>query len=259
MLNTFAKHLKKDWEELGSLDPLYAVLSHAEKKNGHWDEQEFFATGKKEINELMKVLQEIGLPRERLTALDFGCGVGRLTRALSSFFASVTGLDISESMVVEAKKRHADFPTCTFLSQTQPHLRIFFDHSFDLVYSSIVLQHVPNLDTVKAYLAEFVRILKPDGIAVFQIPVRIPWRSRLQPQQRLYHLLRSLGVSSKRLYRWNLLPISMNAMEEGMVRATVERAGGRIVAVEANNFSGPKVESKMFYVTKNSLVRLGHA
>lgn len=251
-MQSTTERLAKDWEDLGSMDPLYAILSHADKKNGKWDEKDFFATGDDEIRELLVKGQRLNLPRERLTAFDFGCGVGRLTRALSRSFMNVTGIDISASMVEEAKTRNVAFPTCVFLQNTRADLASFASNTFDLVYSSIVLQHISDVGAVKTYLAEFIRVLKFGGLLAFQIPVCIPLRSRLQPQQRLYHLLRTCGVSSARLYRWNLLPISMNAIEEGTVREIIKKAGGRIVEVEKNAFSGPQVESRMFYVTKDT-------
>jgi trans-aconitate methyltransferase len=40
---------------------------------------------------------------------------------------------------------------------------------FDLIYSRITLQHMPTAYQHE-YLAQFVRLLHPDGVAVFQIP-----------------------------------------------------------------------------------------
>lgn len=53
----------------------------------------------------MECAATLGHPRERGVALDFGCGVGRLTRALAAFFDRATGVDISSSMIEEAKKK----------------------------------------------------------------------------------------------------------------------------------------------------------
>jgi hypothetical protein len=68
---------KQDWEELGRLDPLWAVLSTREGRHGRWDPDAFFATGREEVERLLAVAAEVGHPRERGAVLDFGCGVGR--------------------------------------------------------------------------------------------------------------------------------------------------------------------------------------
>lgn len=91
-----------------------------------------------------------------------------------------------------------------------------------------------------------MRVIKPGGIIAFQIPVKIPWRSRLQPQRRLYHLLQALGFSKERLYRWNLLPISMSALEEETVRKVIENAGGKILAVEKMLFQEQTLKAGCF-------------
>lgn len=43
-----------------------------------------------------------------MSALDFGCGVGRLMRALSGYFTHCPGVDISERMVREARLTRTD-------------------------------------------------------------------------------------------------------------------------------------------------------
>ena len=44
-----------------------------------------------------------GLPRARALALDFGCGAGRLSRALAAHFEHVVGVDVSASMIETAR------------------------------------------------------------------------------------------------------------------------------------------------------------
>jgi hypothetical protein len=36
---------KREWEDLGAVDPLWAILSDNQKKFGRWDLEEFFQTG----------------------------------------------------------------------------------------------------------------------------------------------------------------------------------------------------------------------
>src|ERR1700720_2495810 len=101
------ERLRATWGALGEDDPLWAILSRPDKRGGHWNAEEFFAAGEAEIIGLERYCEHFGLPRERRRALDFGCGVGRLTRALATRYAEVVGVDISSSMIEQARQLHA--------------------------------------------------------------------------------------------------------------------------------------------------------
>jgi ubiquinone/menaquinone biosynthesis C-methylase UbiE len=103
------------------------------------------------------------------TALDFGCGVGRLTRALSDRFERVVGVDISASMLEEARAQHRDLLNLELLHNLATDLGPVPSDTIDLVYSNIVLQHMPARRQV-AFIGEFCRVLRPGGVAVFQTP-----------------------------------------------------------------------------------------
>src|SRR5437763_12953662 len=104
----------RDWEELGKLDPLWAVLTFSDKRFGRWTPEEFFATGRVKIDSIMASAARLGFPCSRESVLDFGCGVGRLTRALSAYFGRCTGLDISDNMLAAARELNAALANCEF-------------------------------------------------------------------------------------------------------------------------------------------------
>jgi hypothetical protein len=66
--------LKKNWETLARLDPMWAILSDPSKKGRQWDPVAFFQSGEAEINSLLGEIKALGFPLLRGTALDFGCG-----------------------------------------------------------------------------------------------------------------------------------------------------------------------------------------
>src|SRR4051794_36724839 len=104
----------RDWNELAQLDPHWAILTSPGKRFGGWDSGEFFATGTAEADVLMNRIAPIGLPREHTRALDFGCGLGRMTRALARDFDECVGVDISEDMVNGARTANADVSGVSF-------------------------------------------------------------------------------------------------------------------------------------------------
>lgn len=161
--------LRRNWEEFGRTDPLWSILTDPSKKNNRWDEREFFATGEAEIEVLMDYVATLPRRPRRRRALDFGCGVGRLTQALCRHFETVDGVDIAASMIERARRHNRFGPRCTYHVNVSPDLRLVPDGTFDLVYSNIVLQHMAPAYAL-GYIREFVRVLAPDGLAVFQVP-----------------------------------------------------------------------------------------
>ncbi len=78
------KDLEGIWEAHARHDPLWAILSDPTKKNRGWEIDRFFESGEREVRFLLRDLEKI--PFDKRDALDFGCGVGRLTHALSRHF-----------------------------------------------------------------------------------------------------------------------------------------------------------------------------
>lgn len=241
---------KHHWEEMAQLDPYWAILSDPTKKFGKWSIEEFYSTGEQEVSKLMELVRELGYPGALDSALDFGCGLGRLTRALSKYFNKCTGVDISEEMIRRARGFNVSNTQCQFVVNNDDSLLQFESGSFDLIYTSIVLQHVPTKVAIKQYVTDFVRILKPGGILVMQVPSTIPLRRRLQIRPRLYDLLRSLRFSESFLYRQlALTPIIMNCVSEKEMLLLLQRLGSTVLKVQRDSMAGPGIESRRYFVT----------
>jgi ubiquinone/menaquinone biosynthesis C-methylase UbiE len=75
-------------------------------------------------------------------------------------------------------------PECDFHINVETNLQLFDDSYFDLVYSVIGLQHQPRRAVVFSYVKEFLRVLRRDGLLVFQLPCYVPVRNRIQIRRR---------------------------------------------------------------------------
>ena len=161
--------LRRHWERLGRRDPLWAVLTDPDKRSGAWNLEQFFRGGAEEIVAVLQRAERLGLTVSRRRALDFGCGVGRLTQAMADQFDHADGVDIAASMLRAARLHIRHLERCSFHLNVTPDLALFADASFTFVYSTLVLQHMEPRYS-KGYIRELLRVLAPDGLLVFQLP-----------------------------------------------------------------------------------------
>ena len=164
--------VRRHWDALAKGDPFFAVLTNPDKQGNKWALAEFFSTGVAEVDRDLARLRALAPGFSDRSALDFGCGAGRLTQALGRHFKRATGVDISGHMVALAGV-HNSQEGVSFVHNVRPDLRMFPDNAFSLVYSRITLQHVAPRYT-RRYLREFTRVLEPGGIVSVQIPERVP-------------------------------------------------------------------------------------
>lgn len=221
------KDLQAHWDTLGAQDPFYGVLSDPAKRGNAWDPAEFFATGEAEIAGLLGRLEADGEGFGRGCALDFGCGVGRLSQPLAARFERVIAVDVAPAMLAKARGLAPPGLRIDWTLNERPDLAVVGDAGVDLVYSHIVLQHIPP-DLALGYIREFVRVLKPGGLAVFQVPERgedSPWRARLKRllPRALLRAYRRARYGPRALVD---VEVQMNGIPPAQVRQAVHAAGG---------------------------------
>jgi SAM-dependent methyltransferase len=243
------KHLdrvRREWTALGKKDPFWAVLTRPEMSGGRWDPAAFFETGVLEIERAIQAAQRIS-PIRFGTAVDFGCGVGRLSQALAARFERVIGIDVAESMIQEATRLNRFPDRCGYMHNVAADLAALPDASVDFVYSSITLQHMaPSL--ARLYIREFFRAARPCGFVIFQLPSR--------PRPLVRHWVKSaLPIAFTNLL-WRLRTGSPEAIEahfipETEVRGLVERCGGSAAHVESNQEGPSGWENRTYFCVRN--------
>ena len=232
----------QEWQKNAEADALWVILTDSKYYGRKWDETEFFATGDEEIGRIFGFIKERGI--EVLSSgsfLDFGCGVGRNSKALRKRFKGGFGVDISEKMIDLAQTY---VQGVEFMVNKSGSLDQFANDSIDFIYSHIVLQHIPN-EYQRHYIEEFLRIMKPGGLAILQILVGI-----INPQ-----VINSLFVirvkkKIKRLFpflvilkRWLIPPkhfhyefkLEMHPLPDEVVCRICEKYGCVIEAAPATN------------------------
>ncbi|HEX6307416.1 MAG TPA: class I SAM-dependent methyltransferase [Longimicrobiales bacterium] len=220
--------VKRVFEELGRSDPMYAALTRGGHRGNRWDPEAFFATGRAEIADVMSYVAAFGLRPRHDRALDFGCAVGRLTQALADHFREAAGIDIAAAMIERAREHNRHGDRVRYYTSATADLALFDSGSFDFVYSNKVLQHIPPEHQLR-YIREFVRVLRPGGVAVFQTrngPVVRPGtlRALLYTLNRRHFRRFAQRVRRRPAYE-------MHYIARALVEAAVAEAGGRVVDV----------------------------
>jgi SAM-dependent methyltransferase len=242
------KDVQNNWNRFGETDPFWAVLAWPGMEEGRWDPDAFFATGREEIDAVMAYVDGLGLDLATDSALDFGCGVGRLTQALARYFEVVHGVDISETMIDIARKFNQFGDRCQYHLNTRDDLSLFETGSVDFLYSNITLQHMPPRFS-RRYILEFLRVLKPGGLMIFQIPSR--------PHSATQRLLQPIKPTS--VWRWyqkarygDQPVMNMYGIPRSDVEKLIAENGGRLLDVQADDSADAAWESFRYAVVKSS-------
>lgn len=162
----------QDWDYIGNTNPYWGVLSHDRFLSARIDDadlQDFFATGDDHIRAVFSTIESsfsTGFRPKR--ALDFGCGVGRLLPALAQRCDSVIGVDVSPSMLSEARKNCASRKLDNVsLLRTDDDLAAL-GGSFDFIHSFIVFQHIPP-DRGFKMIERLIERLSENGVAALHV------------------------------------------------------------------------------------------
>jgi SAM-dependent methyltransferase len=156
------ERMRADWNARAREDAHYYVAFGGRDQ----DEESFLATAADVLRFLEGELKRFPAEARQpgLSALEIGCGPGRLMKPLSRHFREIHGVDVSDEMIRLARQRLRDIPHAHAHVTNGASLVQFDAESFDFVYSYAVFQHIPSRDVVLEYMREIRRVLKPGGI-----------------------------------------------------------------------------------------------
>jgi SAM-dependent methyltransferase len=202
--------LRRHWNELERRDPLWAVLTSPGKQDNKWEVDEFLQTGRAEITALMAYLD-------------------------------ARGVDVPRQL-------HADVPGCRFVVNHTNRLDACASGTVDFVYSNLVLQHI-HRRYVRRYLAEFMRVLVPGGVLVFQLP------SGEEPPVRGHGLKTLLPLpivgAIRRIRRLATFPrMEVRGVPRAEVERLLSRLGGTVIDVIDDRSHGEDTPGYRYCVRK---------
>lgn len=253
------RRFRSPWDHFGRANAFGAILTGSDGSLAAWDADAFFAAGRADAERFVARLTSLAPSVPRTDVLDFGCGVGRVTRALGDHFQRVVGVDVARSMIDRARSRNQN-PRCSYVVNEAPHLRCFRDAEFPVVYSRLVLQHIrPGL--VRRYIPELVRVLAPGGVLMFQLPDvigagassplaqgnilarlkrRLPWPVVVLWRELKYRSFAGIRTPQMQMY----------GMAPDEVLSLVRGAGGRLLDVSPDSSHGGGAAGFEYWVSR---------
>lgn len=165
------EHVTQTWTTVGREEPHWSVLSNDAFKSRNMEQNadRFYESGAFDAGLVTAILARYGLvPGDLPRAVEYGCGVGRVTPHLGKAFPELVGIDISESHLALAgeavakngcKNVHLELARAPDFGMSMP---------FDFWFSYIVLQHNPP-PVIAIILKKMFSLLGDGGIAIFQV------------------------------------------------------------------------------------------
>ena len=176
---------ESEWNDFARIDAYSYIMTDLPRG----DRRAFWQSGETTVSEeLLPVIRKHGAPLG--TALEIGCGVGRLVLPLAGHFGQVLGLDISPEMVRQGTllAGQRNVANVRFFSLAD-YKRCPQDFGLalgivDFIYSLIVFQHISDFQAIRDYFELVTLSLSPQGVAYLQFDTR--------PQDLMYRVKNSL-------------------------------------------------------------------
>lgn len=215
------------WQYFGETEPHWSVLTFNRFKKSsiaaHIDM--FYNSGAADIEKLFQTLARNQVDASSLrSCIDYGCGLGRLTRWLATRFETVHAYDISRAHL----NGFREYMTAHAIQNIElHHLQKIEDLQslarVDLIYSIIVLQHNPP-PVIRRIIRQFLRALNPGGVAYFQVPTYWP----------------GYGFSIKEYVAQARNPddIEMHVLPQYRIFDIIREEGGHLIEVTADHYTG---------------------
>jgi SAM-dependent methyltransferase len=156
-----------EWEDWGRREPYFGVITDPKYRKANITDEalrEFFDSGRAHVQYLIDMIHlHIDANFRARSVLDFGCGVGRQLVAFAGLADDVLGVDVSPSMLAEARAN------CDARGASAVRLLRCDDTlggvpgAFDLVHSYIVFQHIPP-ERGRAIFGALLPLVAPGGV-----------------------------------------------------------------------------------------------
>lgn len=207
------------------------------KENASWyiatseasGEDSFRASGLRDVRAFFDGIER--LLHTGQVAVDIGCGTGRMDEFVAPQVGQLYGIDVSGEMLERAAVRLGHLPNVELREGDGWTLPLPADAA-TLVFSHIVLQHTPRRVT-RSYFRDVLRVLRPGGDFVFQMPEAVPGAPPDPPEDDTFEMRfwREEDVRADLLglgYEWiecRRFPVQSPLLDFNQLRIHVRRPG----------------------------------
>jgi SAM-dependent methyltransferase len=210
----------RHWEHFGKHHPYFGVLSAPRFLGKQLDRpvrEEFYESGEDHVSSVFQT------SRQRLdptfapqSALDFGCGVGRLLVPLAKRVSQVTGVDVSPSMLGEARGRLDELGIHNVELVLGDDALSGVAGAYDFIHSTLVFQHIP-VRRGEAIVQQLLARLNSGGVGMLHFTYAHPnltglrgrWQRFCQWFERLKASLRGRPHMQMNDYSLNRLAVML--------------------------------------------------
>jgi SAM-dependent methyltransferase len=229
MLKVQERDTDADWREIGATEPFWGVLTDPRFKSENLtaeNVESFYGSGVDHVTEIVERLRRQTGAAPGGRALDFGCGAGRLSEAMTAHVDQVVGYDISPGMLEKARLRQG----AVHYTDALP------DGPFDWINSFIVFQHIPP-ERGAPLMEALLDRLAPGGHVSLHVTV---WRdAHLEPARMpgLLRLRRAIAQARGRIKTASGLIMMYDYDLSSLVRS-FQRHGVEEINLVATNHGG---------------------
>jgi SAM-dependent methyltransferase len=160
------------WEAWGSRDPYYGVITDPKFRSAALTpeaREAFFRSGHDHVAHVMATIRvHIDPEFAPRRVLDFGCGVGRVLGGLAEIAPEVLGIDVSPSMLAEARRNCDDHGISHVQLALSDDDLSNVEGDFDLVHTFIVLQHL-EIARGRRLFQQLLRRIRPGGVGALHV------------------------------------------------------------------------------------------
>ena len=223
-LRAIADKIKASWEHLGRTRAHHSVLTSESFLPDELNKNisSFWKSGYQELSLIEKILVRHGKKLKKETvAVEYGCGVGRITAPLAKHVESLHAYDISSPHLNYAKEHMQEemVTNVAFHLVSDPLASL---QKCDFFYSRIVFQHNPP-PIIYQLFKNSLSSLNPGGVAIIQVPVYIRGHS---------------FVITDWLAKDHLLDMQMHCLPQEAIFTMIEEMKCNLLEVREDNSCG---------------------
>lgn len=167
-MDKLVKKMRRDWDQRARENHRHYIVN----SRTEWSDEDFARSGEATLSHY--VLTDMGnvcrgKSPDAMRVLDFGCGAGRVTRAMARVFGEVHGVDISPEMVGLAQAQVGCLPNVHIHLYNGVDLDVLGNLMFDFAFSFSVFHHVPGKGLIENCVREVGKHLLPGALFKFEV------------------------------------------------------------------------------------------